>query len=470
MNQLDLLRLRVIAKAKASGIDSSKLSLVDYAQYRSTDIRPWYPWEYLRHAANTIQEAIEKGGGRLIINMPPRHGKSELLSYYLPAWFMEKKPSNEIILTSNEANFAAEFGARVRDLVNDSKDCRVKIKEDKRASNRWITTHDGGMRTAGVGGSIIGRGGDLLIIDDPHKNWQEATSKTYQDKVVNWYKTTFSTRAEPNATIIIIMQRWCQDDLCGYLLNNDSDDWTLIKYPAIAEEKDALGREIGDPLCPERYPVEELLKKKQSMGTSLFEGMYQQNPAPPGGVIFKREWWKYYTIPPEDCDQIIHSWDMSFKETKNGSFVCGQVWGKRGADYYLVPPYQIRARMDFVASQAAVKSLYHLRKPSGVLIEDKANGPAIIASLKREISGIIPISPQGSKEARAYSVSPICEAGNVYLPDPSIWDGTPGFVEEHANFRGVAKEVNDQVDTFTQAINWFMDRNKKTNFIALCNA
>lgn len=221
------------------------------------------------------------------------------------------------------------------------------------------------------------------------------------------------------------------------------------KSIALAEENDPLGREPGQPLCPELFTKQALESIKTSVGSYWWASLYQQRPSPAEGGIFKRHWWQYYRQAPGKFDEIIQSWDMSFKDKATSDFVVGQVWGRSGADKYLLD--QVRGRMDFTATLQAVRSLSaKWPQARAKLVEDKANGPAVIATLKREISGLIPVEPQGSKEARAWAVQPEVEAGNVYIPDPGIASWVHDFVEECAAFPNGAHD--DQVDAMTQAL------------------
>lgn len=226
------------------------------------------------------------------------------------------------------------------------------------------------------------------------------------------------------------------DDLAGRLLRaqeEGGDKWEVVRLPALAEENDPLGRAPGEALCPALFTRETLERTKIRVGSYWWNALYQQRPSPDEGGMLKRSWWKFYRQAPAAFDEIIQSWDMAFKETSTSDYVVGQVWGRKGADKYLLD--QVRDRMDFPATIQAVKSLSaKWPQARAKLVEDKANGPAVIATLKREIPGLIPVEPQGSKEARVAAVSPDIEAGNVYLPDPSIAPWVQEFIEECAAF------------------------------------
>ena len=392
---------------------------------------------------------------RLIVSMPPRHGKSELVSRYFPAWYLGTFPDKRIILVSYEADFAATWGRKARDLLEEHGPSLfgIRVSGTSSAANRWdIEGHEGGMVTAGVNGPITGKGADIGIIDDPVKNDQEAMSATYQERAYEWYKSTFRTRIQRDGAIILIMTRWHENDLAGKLLaaqEEEGEKWEIVSLPAIAEDDDPLGRELGQPLCPDLFSKDALESIKKAVGSYWWASLYQQRPSPAEGGIFKRNWWQYYRRVPDRFDEIIQSWDMTFKDTKTADYVVGQVWGRKGADKYLLD--QVRDRMDFPATVQAVRNLSAKWPQAKVkLVEDKANGPAVIATLKKEISGLIPVEPQGSKESRAWAVSAEVEAGNVYLPDPSIAPWVHDFVEECAAFPNGAND--DQVDAMSQAL------------------
>ncbi len=392
---------------------------------------------------------------RLIVTEPPRHGKSLLISQYFPVWYLGNFPEHRIILTSYEADFASGWGRRARDILEEHGGglFGINVRQDSSAANRWdLAGHDGGMVTAGAGGPVTGKGGNCILIDDPFKNAQEANSETIRDRVWEWYQSTLYTRLEPDGVLIIIMTRWHEDDLVGRLLNPDYgpvEDWDIINLPAFAEDVDPLGREVGEPLWPERYGKAELLRIKDTVGNYWWNALYQQRPAPPEGNVIQRGWWQYYRQAPSRFDEVIQSWDMAFKDKETSDFVVGQVWGRKGADKYLLD--QVRGRMDFPSTVRAVESLSaKWPQARAKLVEDTANGPAVIATLKRTVSGLIPVNPEGGKMARLQAVSPDIEAGNVYIPEPSIASWIHDYVEEFAAFPNGAND--DQVDSTSQAL------------------
>jgi len=396
---------------------------------------------------------------RLLITMPPRHGKSELVSKYFPAWYLMSHPDERIILASYEAEFAASWGKKALTIVRKfAPQFGMSVRQNQQSGRHWgIEDHEGEMYTSGVGGPITGKGGNI-ILDDPIKNAEEAHSPRYREKTWEWFNSTLYTRLEPNAWIILIQTRWHEDDLAGRILDQERDKWTHINFPAIAEEEDILGRHPGDALWPMRFPIEELNNIKNQIGSYWFSSLYQQHPSPVSGSLFKQEWWKYYDNEI-NFDTVIQSWDMSFKSTKGGSYVVGQVWGKLGKNKYLI--YQIRKQADFTETLDMVRHVSR-KFPSTYkkFVEEKANGAAIMSALKKEIGGFYPVNPRESKEARASAVSPQVERGEVFLPRMEPF--TEEFVYEHTCFP--YGQNDDQVDACTQALSILETMGRRVSF------
>jgi len=391
--------------------------------------------------------------------MPPRHSKSMTVSETFPSFFIGKNPERRVIEISYGDSLARKFGRANKQKIDEFGEelFGIKLSQDNASMTNWgIEGHRGGMISAGIGGPITGEGADLLIIDDPIKNRQEANSETYREMVWNEWQNTLLTRLHPGGAVIIILTRWHEDDLAGRLLKQEQGKWEVVSLPAKAEKNDQLGRKPGEPLWPEHGFDEAWMENtKKEVGSQVWTALYQQKPSPQEGNMLKRGWWQFYRQAPSSFDEIIQSWDCAFKDekaakSKEPDFVVGQVWGRKGADKYLLD--QVRDRMDFPATIMAIKSLTAKWPQAGAkLIEDKANGPAVIATLKRQIPGLIPVNPEGGKVARAAAVSPDIEAGNVYLPDPSIAPWVHDFIEECAAFPNGAND--DQVDAMTQALN-----------------
>lgn len=412
---------------------------------------------------------------RLMFTLPPRHGKTELVSRRFPAYAFGRYPDLSMISTSYGADLSSRNNRDVQ-RVMDSEEYGELFPETKLSGKniRTIATgnylrnsdifeivdHKGSYRSAGVGGGITGMGGDILIIDDPLKDREEADSQTIRDKVWDWYTSTLYTRSAPGGGILLIQTRWHMDDLAGRLLEAEStgngDTWRKINFPAVAEV-DEENRKQAEALHPERYPLEQLLKIKAAIGSRDWAALYQQKPIPDGGAVFKEEWIRTYTAVdlPAKFDEVILSWDMSFKDKDSSDFVVGQVWGKAGGQFFLLD--QMRGRWGFVETVERVKQLCAMY-PQAVtkLVEDKANGTAVIDSLRRAIHGIIPVNPTNSKTARAHSITPLWEAGNVLLPSPQMCPWVEAYISELLQFPMGAHD--DQIDAMTQALNHFISK------------
>jgi predicted phage terminase large subunit-like protein len=417
-------------------------------------------YEHFRHTillANILQGIAEGRSRKLIICLPPRHSKSMSISETFPSYYIGKNPNKRVITTAYGDSLARKFGRLNKQKIDEfGKDLfNVELSDENASNNNWsLKGYRGGMISTGIGGAITGEGADLLIVDDPYKNHEMAYSEVQREKVWNEWQNTLLTRLQKGASVIIIMTRWHEDDLVGKLLLSEKDKWELISFPAIAEdESDILGREIGEPLCPGLGFDEEWAENKErEVGSISWNALYQQRPSAPEGNMIKRQWWKYYKILPGHLDEQLISVDATFKNKKDSDFCVLQLWGKKGADRYLID--QIRDRMNFPETVQALR-LFSARYPDAVtkLIEDKANGSAIIDYLKHEIIGLIPVEPEGNKESRASAVSPQIEAGNVYLPDPDytghFW--VHDFVNECASFPNGKND--DMVDCMSQALN-----------------
>ncbi len=418
--------------------------------------KEWFPAKHLTYLSEVLVKAVNEGNGRILVSMPPRHGKSELISYWFVLWCLARDPTTEVILTSYEADFAAKWGRRVRNAILDfGADLGLLLDGSSAAADRWQLTAGGGMVTAGAGGPITGRGANLLIIDDPIKNSEEARSPKLRENLWEWFQTTAFSRLEPNATVVLIGTRWHEDDLIGRLEKDSYDEdgvpWTVIKFPALAEANDPLGREIDEPLWPERIPKSKLIEIKKINSPYNFSAIYQQHPTPEGSGSVNRKWWKTYMVPPMEFDQVIQSWDLAFKDLADGSYTVGQVWGRRGAEFYLLD--QVREHLDAPKTIEAFRRMWSKWPQSlAKLVEDKANGPAVMALLHHEIPGLIPVKPKGNKHMRLSAVVPLIEAGNVYIPHPVNARWVAEFIEEHAGFPNSTND--DQVDATSQALTY----------------
>lgn len=376
------------------------------------------------------------------------------MSVWFLVWFLILFPWKRIIFASYEADFASTFGRRVRNTLEDiGPRYGVLVASDSSAANRWETTAGGGMFTTGVGGPMTGKGADLLVVDDPVKNAEEAESETYRKRNWEWWQSTARTRLEPGGAAVVVQTRWHEEDLYGKLKKDaieGGEFWDELVLPAIAEDGDQLGRAIGDALWPERYAVAALEAIKRAVGSRVWAALYQQRPSPDEGGILKRAWFnKRWLVLPSDCEEVLQSWDCAFKDTDGSDYVVGQVWGRRKAERFLLD--QVRDRMDFPTTLQAIRDL-SARWPQAIakLVEDKANGPAVIATLSQELIGLIPVNPEGGKLVRAAAISPLLEAGNVWFPPATVAPWMQELVEECATFPNGAHD--DQVDAMSQAL------------------
>ena len=426
---------------------------LNFCQKSFSDYIPgWVHVDICRKLEKFAQDVIDKKSPRLMMFMPPRHGKSFHFSERFPAWFLGKYPKGEYISTSYGQTLSEEFSGKCRDLIKEDwiKEIFPKfdLKKDCKSLQKWKTTYGGSFIAGSVDSGITGKGGHIISIDDPHKNGQEALSDTMRNKVINWYKSTVYTRRYKGAGILIIQTRWHEDDLSGYLLRTEPHKWQVVCYPAIATEHE-INRKRGEALFPELYDLEALQDIKETIGDYNWNAQYQQDPLPASGTLFKKEDWRYYDQPFTFYDRIIQTWDFSFKGSEDNDFTVGQVWGKKGVNLYLLD--QVRGHWDFPQQIEQVKLLsnkYPLAHAK--YIEDKANGSAVISMLKNKISGLIPFNPKTEKFNRGLVVQPLQQAGNIYLPNPKLFPWVPEYVSEMSKFPKA--KYDDQFDCTALAV------------------
>ena len=407
----------------------------------------WH-WPHLQHIRQHLDQITAGTLKRLVITVPPRHGKSEMGTIRYPVFRLQQDPAQRVVIAAYSQTLANTFSRKARRIAQDL----LSLASDRKAVEQWDTIEGGGLRAVGVGAGITGLGANLIIIDDPVKSREEAESEAYRERVWNWYRDDLYTRLEPGGAVVLTMTRWHEDDLAGRILGSeDADNWTVVNLPAIAEEGDPLQREPGDALCPERYDIDALQDRRRVLGEYGFNALFQQRPSPPAGGLFKRSWWQTYRELPQ-LDRIITSWDLTFKDGPNTDYVVGLVIGQKGATFYLLDC--IRDRLDITETIPAIVNTFNRYKPVATVVEDKANGPAVISMLKSKIPGLIAVNPQGGKFSRAAAISPMIEAGNVYLPERSSW--ASALIEEAAAFPNAAHD--DQVDALSQGLAWLRSR------------
>jgi predicted phage terminase large subunit-like protein len=407
----------------------------------------WH-WPHLQHIRQHLDQITAGTLKRLVITVPPRHGKSEMGTIRYPVFRLQQDPAQRVVIAAYSQTLANTFSRKARRIAQDL----LSLASDRKAVEQWDTIEGGGLRAVGVGAGITGLGANLIIIDDPVKSREEAESEAYRERVWNWYRDDLYTRLEPGGAVVLTMTRWHEDDLAGRILGSeDADSWTVVNLPAIAEEGDPLLRKPGDALCPERYDIDALEDRRRVLGEYGFNALFQQRPSPPAGGLFKRSWWQTHRELPQ-LDRIITSWDLTFKDGPNSDYVVGLVIGQKGATFYLLDC--IRDRLDITETIPAIVNTFNRYKPVATVVEDKANGPAVISMLKSKIPGLIAVNPQGGKFSRAAAISPMIEAGNVYLPERSSW--ASALIEEAAAFPNAAHD--DQVDALSQGLAWLRSR------------
>ncbi len=418
--------------------------------------------------AEKFEKLVSGDIKRVVINIAPRHGKSELTSYLFLAWLMGQKPDSKIIQATHTGELAQRFGRKVRNLM-DSEQYKeifpeVNLAADSKAAGRWETNKGGEYFAAGVGGAMTGRGADFLVIDDPHSE-QDALSETAMENCYDWYVAGPRQRLQPGGRILLVMTRWSKVDLTGRVLQDQAkspvaDQWEVIEFPAIMPS--------GNPCWPEFWKVEDLLRVKAALPVSNWNAQWMQNPTAEEGAIFKREWWKVWdnkNIP--NLNYVIQSYDTAYSKKETADFSAITTWGVftpvEGEEFHLILLDAKKGRWDFPELKRQALDLYKFWDPDCVLIEAKASGLPLSQELRRTGIPVVNYSPGGrrsgtDKIARANSVSPVFEAGFVWAPDE---DWAVDLVEEMAEFP--YGEHDDLTDSAVQAVIRF----RQGNFIQL---
>lgn len=388
--------------------------------------------------------------------MPPRHGKSTLCSHYFPAWYLGNYPDRQIILASYEASFAASWGRKSRDCFRDYAPSLFgqNLSKTVAATAMWgVEGNTGLMGTAGMGGSVTGKGAHVFIIEDPIKNAEAAYSANTRQSHWDWFQSTAYTRLEsdPEGAIIVILTRWHEDDIAGRLIAEmgaGGEQWEIINFPAIAEENDILGRVPGQPLWPQKFPLERLENIRRVVGSYWFDAMYQQHPRPADGAIFKQDWLKYWPTkkPLPIFDQIIQIWDTAQEEGKLNDYSACATFGIAGGQAWLL--HVFRDKMETPRLLRAIRSLAERWDADLILIEKASSGASAIQTLKRELKiPILPTKARGDKVFRAHQATPALEADKVWICKGS-W--LPMFESELLAFPLAAND--DMVDVFVYGL------------------
>ena len=421
--------------------------------------------EHHRLIADKLTRVAKGELKRLIVNMPPRHTKSEFASIYFPSWMMGLKPDLKIMQTTHTADLSINFGRKVRNLMDTDEYKGIfpeaSLAADSKSAGKWQTGGGGEYFAAGVGGAIAGRGADLLIIDDPHSE-QDAMSLPLLDSCYEWYTSGPRQRLQPGGTIVIVMTRWSTADLTGRLLNrqteNNADQWEVVELPAIFEDS-------GNVLWPEFWKREELDAVKASIPVAKWNAQYQQNPTSEEGAIIKREWWNLWEKDdPPPCSYIIQSYDTAFSKKETADYSAITTWGvftpSDGAGEAIILLDAQKGRWDFPELKAVAQEQYNDFEPDMVLIEAQASGTPLTHELRAMGIPVVNYRPSrgNDKMTRVHAVSPVFEAGMVWAPDHVFADEV---IEECAAFPFAPHD--DYVDTTTQAILRF----RQGNFINL---
>ena len=408
-----------------------------------------------RHIAEKFNKLASGEITRLIVNMPPRHTKSEFASYLLPAWMVGRDPKLKIIQATHTGELAIRFGRKAKTLI-DSEDYHkifeTRLREDSQAAGRWETAQGGEYFAAGVGGAITGRGADLLIIDDPHSE-QDALSPTAMESAYEWYTSGPRQRLQPGAKIVLVMTRWSTKDLTGKLIAHQkeakSDQWDVVEFPAIMDHGTN-----PKPVWPQYWKLEELEKVKATLPVGKWNAQWMQHPTAEEGAIIKREWWMKYDheeIPP--LHHVIQSYDTAFLKKETADYSAITTWGvfypNEDSPPALLLLDAIKGRYEFPELRRLALEQYKYWQPESVIIEAKASGLPLTYELRQMDIPVVNFTPSkgNDKHARVNAVAPLFESGMIYAPEQKFAEEV---IEECASFP--FGDHDDLVDSTTQAI------------------
>jgi predicted phage terminase large subunit-like protein len=432
----------------------------------------WPGFIYGRHHARIAQEFEKVVSGeckRLIINLGPRHTKSEFASYLLPAWFLGRYPDKKIIQCSHTAELAVGFGRKVRNLVGSPAYQEifpgVGLQTDSKAAGRWNTSAGGDYFAIGVGGAVTGKGADILIIDDPHSEQEAAMAASnpeVYDKVYEWYTSGPRQRLQPGGAIIIVQTRWSKRDLTGQVVEaatqRGNENWRVVELPAVLPN--------GKPLWPEFWSIEELEATRDAIDVSKWQAQYQQNPTSEEGAIIKREWWqKWPSETPPQTDFVLQTWDTAFEKSQRADYSACTTWGvfykpdETGlSQANIIMLDAKRGRYEFPELKQIVLDEYKYWEPDSIIIEKKASGAPLIYELRAMGIPVGEFTPTrgNDKISRLNSIADIFASGRVWVPNTRWADEV---VEEVAAFP--AGQHDDYVDTVAMA----MARFRKGGFL-----
>ena len=408
-----------------------------------------------RHIAEKFNKLASGEITRLIVNMPPRHTKSEFASYLLPAWMVGRDPKLKIIQATHTGELAIRFGRKAKTLIDSEDYAKIfetRLREDSQAAGRWETAQGGEYFAAGVGGAITGRGADLLIIDDPHSE-QDALSPTAMESAYEWYTSGPRQRLQPGAKIVLVMTRWSTKDLTGKLIAHQkeakSDQWDVVEFPAIMDHGTN-----PKPVWPQYWKLEELEKVKATLPVGKWNAQWMQHPTSEEGAIIKREWWMKYDheeIPP--LHHVIQSYDTAFLKKETADYSAITTWGVFYPDEDSAPALllldAIKGRYEFPELRRLALEQYKYWQPESVIIEAKASGLPLTYELRQMDIPVVNFTPSkgNDKHARVNAVAPLFESGMIYAPEQKFAEEV---IEECASFP--FGDHDDLVDSTTQAI------------------
>jgi predicted phage terminase large subunit-like protein len=413
------------------------------------DTTPTFQWD-VPHLAVVRErlEAIERGEiDRLMIFMPPRHGKSELATVRYPVWRLQRDPALSVIVGAYNVSLAESFSRKSRRIAEST----MQLDDERKASNEWQTVQGGVFRAAGVGTGVTGKGAKLIIIDDPVKSREEANSQAYRDRVWNWYRDDLYTRLEPNGAIVLIMTRWHADDLAGRILaSEDAASWHVVNLPALAEDNDALGRAPGAALWPARFDEADLERIRTVLGTPSFTALYQQRPTPPEGGMFKRHWFDVVGAAPREATRI-RAWDKAGTED-GGDWTVGVLMAKSAAGVYYVEDV-VRGQYSDLQRERIIEQTADLDRQRGAVTiwleqEPGSGGKDSARITVRRLAGYTVKAERstGDKATRAQPYAAQCEAENVKVVR-GAWNAA--YINELAGFPYGTHD--DQVDASSLA-------------------
>ena len=436
--------------------------LIEFCKHMQPD---YIVGKHHRRLANLLMDIASGNKDRVCVNMPPRHGKSQMVSIYFPAWFLGKYPNKKVLMVSHTTDLAVDFGRKVRNIL-DSDAYKlifpnVHLASDSKSAGRWNTNAGGEYFACGVGSALAGRGADLLLVDDPH-NEQDIINGNFEvfDKAYEWFTYGARTRLMPGGRVAIVQTRWHQNDLTGRVttdmrMNEGSDQYEVIEFPAIVDVAQADGAVVQKPLWPEFFDMSALLRTKASMPTFQWNAQYQQNPTSEEASVVKREWWKRWEKEdPPPCEYVIMSLDAAAETHNRADFTALTTWGvflnEAEGGYNIILLNSIKKRMEFPELKKMAFEEYKEWEPDAFIVEKKSAGTALYQEMRRTglpVQDFTPHRGSGDKLARLNSVADIIASGMCWVPD-TRW--AEEVVEEIAGFPFMSND--DLVDSTVMAL------------------